>query len=161
MLDQNEDDCHVVAPDPTVRVGRQQTIQQVLHNLLRLLPSLDVSPYDFYQSLAILHVLLPNAVAAHHDELVLRGDWELFDIGVAGDHLLVIGKVFVFLVVKVRERTSQVQSSVHSPHHYLASCFLYPGFLDRRVRLVVFGKVEGLALPGEDTAGVSSIGREV
>jgi hypothetical protein len=59
-----------------------------------------------HHRLAIVHVPLPDAVAAHDDELVLSGAaWDLGDIWLADYELLVVGLGLHTLVIEVPEGT--------------------------------------------------------
>jgi hypothetical protein len=160
MVNNNEDGGHVVAADARVGVGGQQEVQHVLGHLLCLL-LLEVLLHHVDQSLAVLHVLLPDAVASHQDELVLASDFELLYVWVTGDHLLVEGQRLVLLVVEVGEGPREVESSVDPAHRDVPARLLDARLLLGRVRLVVLAEVDGLAVPAEGGAGVAGVGHEV
>lgn len=161
MFNQDKDRSHVVASNSTACIRCQKPIQQILHNLLLLLPTLDVLGDDVNKSLAVLHILFPNAIASHNNKLIPCGDWELFYIWIASDHLFIVWQILILFVVKVSKWTGKVQTSIHPPHYDLSARFLYPWFFYDGVWLVILRKIDWSSLAAEDTSRVSSIGDEV
>lgn len=151
-MDDDQNGGHVVTPDARVSISSQNLVQHVFHHLLDVFGLPQLASHDVYQSLTVVDVLLPNAVTAYQDELVLVGHLELFYVGVTCDHLFVIGQTLVLLVVEVREGAGQIQASVDSAHCDVPACLLDPGLLFSRIRLVVFTEVDRLALPAEHGA---------
>lgn len=80
-------------------------IQQIFRNLLDILSNADLVADHGQKGIALVHVLLPDSIAADYDEFVVFATWELLDVGFAGYHLAGPVEVCVLLVVEVSERT--------------------------------------------------------
>lgn len=109
--------------------------------------------------MAVLYVLLPDAVAADYDELVLP--WlalELAHVGLAGDHLLAVRQFRALLVLEVPEGARQVESAVDSAHVDHSSCVADALDLALVLRLVVDREVDGPSAAAEHTARVARVG---
>lgn len=84
---------------------------------------------NIYQSLAIVYVSLPYAVATYDDELVRLVPLKFTYVGLASDHLLVVPQLLLGLVVEVSEGTAQVEAAIYSTHVNNSSCVFNPPLL--------------------------------
>lgn len=105
----DDDRGHIIASHLLTGLFRQDRIKQIRQNIKSLDAGLPLIGDPGDHRLAIIHILLPNAITAHDDELVLSGLSRNFcHIGPADDELLVVGLRFLFLVVEVPETAGEV-----------------------------------------------------
>lgn len=100
----NQDRRHVVAPHLLACLLSHQRVQQILQNCRPIASRFPLVSDPRHHRLTVVHVLLPNAVAAHYDELVLWRPIDFTNIGSANDRLLVPVFLFYFFVVEVSKR---------------------------------------------------------
>jgi hypothetical protein len=107
---------------------------------------------DIYESLAILYISLPNAVASYDYKLILVAlSLKLLNVGLAGDHLLIVAQFFVFLVLEIAEGTGEVQTTIDPTHVDHSPCIFDALLLFLTFGFMVKGKIDGSALPAQDT----------
>lgn len=83
---------HIIASHLLTGLLREYRIKQVRQNIKSLNAGLPLIGDPRDHRLAVIHVLLPNAIAAHDDELVLPGLPRNFcHVRPADDELLVVG----------------------------------------------------------------------
>jgi len=97
----NQDCCHVVASKFFHGVLGEQPVEKVLHELGWVLLMLALLHQLGDQQLAIVYISFPNAIASHNDELVIGMARHLLHVRMARDHLLLVGKAVVALVLEV------------------------------------------------------------
>jgi hypothetical protein len=66
--------------------------------------------------LTILYIFLPYPITTHHYELIVRRTRLDFDVGLAGDDLLMVLKVRVLFVFEIAEGTGEIETTVHAAH---------------------------------------------
>ena len=89
-------------------------------------------------------VLLPDAVAAHQNEINVVSQFKHVGVWVSCDGLLLWSQVLDLLVLKITERPAQVEVAVDTPLFcdFAASVF-NSVFLDGVVRFVIFAHFNG------------------
>jgi hypothetical protein len=97
----DEDGGHVVAAQLLEGAFSDEAVEELLHEfggvLLVLPPVNELVDHE----LAIVYVSLPNAIAAHYDELVIGVARHLLHVRVAGNHLVFVAQTGVALVLEV------------------------------------------------------------
>jgi hypothetical protein len=96
-LDFDEDGSHVIAADAGHGVWSYQSFQQIFYYFLGVF-LLEVLFYNIYDSLVILHIILPNTIAAQQDELVTLLSLKIFHVRLACYHLLIIGQRLALVI---------------------------------------------------------------
>lgn len=102
-IEPDKDGGHVVAADAHGGVFGEEFVQKLFHDGSVVLFVSDLLTYDIYQTLAVVHIPLPNSVASHYYELVTRCPLHHLDVRLACDHLLCPRQVPVPLVTIVPE----------------------------------------------------------
>lgn len=92
LVEVHQQSRHVVATHAATDINprRQQSVQQLLRDLRQVSP---LCPYRWQPLPAEIHNLLirlhlPDPVAAHDDELIVRAQFYFNYIRVGGDHLI-------------------------------------------------------------------------
>jgi hypothetical protein len=84
-----------------IRILPQHAVEHLLQHLLRPFPLYPLLPDERHQVLSIALISLPNAVAAHEDEVVVLAQLDHLDVRMASDGLPLVGQRGVLLIVQV------------------------------------------------------------
>ena len=98
-----QNDGHIVAAEPFACVSGQEVVEEILSNFLKVVAYLEVISYHADKALAIFYIFLPDPIATDDNELIVCASGYLFDVGLAGDHLLSVVTFRVLLIVEVSE----------------------------------------------------------
>ena len=101
IFEDNQSGGHIIAADSWHSVSSNEKLEQIFYDLFGRAFGLQSLFYDIYDSLAILHIILPNAVAAQQNELIRLFTLKLFHVRLASYHLLVVAQALVSFVVEV------------------------------------------------------------
>jgi hypothetical protein len=110
LVEFDEHDAHVVAAQLfLVGVFPQEGVQHLFQHLLRRVALQSFFTYQVDQFLTVVLETLPDSVAADDDEVVVLGEFDNLDVGVAGNGLPVVLQLHALLVVEIPQTAGQIE----------------------------------------------------